>query len=103
MRRCDHVDGLVSLERTDRFVLGIPLGSKACEMRLLACGLVRRPPGFELLVPALTIRGSADPDRSPPDGGVSMGVHDVLLSCVLASASVCGLIDQPLESKYRSW
>jgi hypothetical protein len=78
------------MEGTDSFAPGIPVCSEGGELGFLARSLMGRPPCFHLLVPALTVYGSADPDGGSPDGGRSMGMHDALLYFVSA-AIFCGV------------
>jgi hypothetical protein len=92
-----YVNGCVSVEGTDGFATGIPVCSESGELGFLARGFVSSPPCFELLIPALPVCCSANPDVGSPYSGVSMGVHDALLCFVRAAIFYgCGLFYQPL-------
>jgi hypothetical protein len=67
------------MEGTDSFAPNIPACFEGCELCFLARSFMGSPPFFNLLVPALTVCCSADTDVGSPYGGVSIGVHDVLL------------------------
>jgi hypothetical protein len=74
-----HVHGGVGMVGMDGFALGVPATVEGVERGLLTRGVVSCPPVPELLVPALTVWGSADPDVRPPDGGLSLCSHAHLL------------------------
>jgi hypothetical protein len=76
------------MEGTDGFTLGIPPSIERGTSRVVLCGVVRCPPGPELVVPALAVSGMADTEVSPPDGRMSMYAHDHLLGC-LRIPTVC--------------
>jgi hypothetical protein len=98
MRWRDHVDRCVSVLETDRFAPGIPACIEARKACVTASGLVSRPPGVELLVPALRVCSAADADVGAPYGGVSISVHGHLLD--YWRATIRGnvqLLYQPLD------
>ena len=57
-----HVNGGVRVEGTDGFALGVPAAVERLTCGLLTYGLVSCPPCLQLLVPALSVCGSADTD-----------------------------------------
>jgi len=75
VRGRDHIYRGVRMKGTDNFSPGIPACSEGGELRVLARGLVSRPPGVHLLVPAPPTCGAADTDMRSPYSGMSIGAN----------------------------
>ena len=73
----------------DGFAPGIPACSEGGKLCVVPCGHVGDPPFFQLLIPSLTVRCSADTDMSSPYGSVSIGVHRDLLDFLSTAIFYC--------------